>query len=76
MKRVFFQIGILAFCISVIIFINKQYELIDAMSASFIISVGTMAICALMITVVALFAAQTVKKESETNSNSESIRKP
>ncbi len=71
MNRVLFQIGVLAFCISVIILINKQYDLIDVISTSFIISVGMTAVCALMITVLALFATQSVRKESETDSNSE-----
>lgn len=53
-NKIIFQIGLLAFCVSAVIFATGRVQLLEAVSRSFIVFVGVIIISAVSLTVMAL----------------------
>ncbi|MDH3251620.1 MAG: hypothetical protein OEM41_02445 [Ignavibacteria bacterium] len=51
MNKIIFQIGVLAFCVSIVAFGAQQMALIQMLSRSFIVFVGVVVMCAILYTI-------------------------
>jgi hypothetical protein len=52
MNKVIFQIGVLAFCVSIVAFGAQQMALIQTLSRSFIVFVGVVVTCVILYTII------------------------
>lgn len=52
MNKIIFQIGALAFCVSIVAFGAQQMALIQTLSRSFIVFVGVVVTCVILYTIV------------------------
>jgi len=63
MNTVIFQIGLLAFCVSVVILGVQQLPVLETVSRSFMVFVGIVVICAILYTMnVILFVKSRISK--------------
>ncbi len=62
MNKIIFQIGLLAFCVSAVMFATERTHLLEAVSRSFIVFVGVVVLTAVSLSVVAMVT----KKRNDT----------
>jgi Na+-transporting NADH:ubiquinone oxidoreductase subunit NqrD len=66
MNKVIFQIGILAFCVSIVAFGAQQMALMQTLSRSFIVFVGVVVTCVILYTITAATMEKARKNTGQT----------
>lgn len=65
MNKVIFQIGVLAFCVSIVAFGAQHMALIQTVSRSFIIFVGVVVTCVILYTIAAVAVDKARRNKSQ-----------
>ena len=69
MNKSIFQIGILSFCVSVVVHTTEHVGLMQAIYRSFVVFIGVVVICAILVTMNVLMLANAKRKHSSGEEN-------